>query len=99
MSTILEKIQKYSTLNFVIPLITFLLFVWLGWLALVQFGWLSRQVPPSVEAEEIRKEAEFIQKYPLLEKAKKLQQIVPVMSEINIPELNPEEIGKSNPFE
>lgn len=99
MTTPIELIRRFHLINIAAFVVAMLLLALLGWLAVLQFGLFTQQVIIPPEAEEIGRQAEFIERYPLTEESKRLQQIVPPARTLDIVPLAPDEIGKGGPFD
>lgn len=99
MPTIFEKFQKLNLLSFVAFIVSIFLLALLIWLVIQQFGLFQKQVLLPPEAEQIQQQVEIMKNSSVVEESKNLEKIVPPAEKIEILELNPEEIGKNNPFE
>lgn len=99
MTTPVEFIRKFHLVNILAFAVGGILVALLGWLVVLQLGFLTKQVSIPPEAQEIERQAEFIERYPLTDESKRLQQIVPPARTLEITPLAPEEIGKGGPFD
>ena len=99
MATPIELIRKFRVINVLAFAGAGILVALLGWLVVLQLGLLTKPVTIPAEAEEIERQARFMEQYPLTEESKRLQQVVPPARALKIAPLAPEEIGKGGPFD
>ncbi len=99
MATPIELIRRYRIVNVLAFTFGGILVALLGWLIALQLGFFTKPVTIPPEAEAIERQADFIERYPLTEESKRLQQIVPPARTLEIAPLAPEEIGKGGPFD
>ncbi|KKS18755.1 MAG: hypothetical protein UU76_C0016G0008 [Parcubacteria group bacterium GW2011_GWC1_41_7] len=91
--------KKIKISSFLVIFISIIICIGAVRILFVQFGVFRKKIPASPEVQGLQQQVEYFQNYPIVKEAEALQQVVPPVQEVVIPDVSPSEVGKSNLFE
>jgi hypothetical protein len=93
------RLKSYNLLNILAYVGIIVILSLILWVALWEFGILKKETTLPKEIEDIKKELDYLNNYDFKKTAENLQLILPTPQVIEIPEIQPNEIGKPSIFE
>jgi cytoskeletal protein RodZ len=93
------RLKGFSLLNLLAYLGVIIILALVLWIALWEFGILKKETTLPKEVEDIKKELDYLNNYDFKRTAENLQSTLPTPQIIEIPEIQPNEIGKPSIFE
>jgi hypothetical protein len=93
------RLKSYSLLNILAYVGIIVILSLILWIGLWEFGILKKETTLPKEVEDIKKELDYLNNYDFKKTAENLQSILPTPQVIEIPEIQPNEIGKPSIFE
>ncbi|MGC8981658.1 MAG: hypothetical protein ACP5JU_01785 [Minisyncoccia bacterium] len=93
------RLKGFGLLNILAYLGIVVILALVLWIGLWEFGILKKEPTLPKEVEDIKKELDYLNNYDFKKTAENLQSLLPTPQIIEIPEIQPNEIGKPSIFE